>query len=288
MYEKILYPTDFSESAHKTLECIGEIPGIKEIVLLHVVDATHPSKHGWTHGPHVEDAKIRIEEHKGHLENLGLVAKTKVDVITEGSVSDTILKTAEDENISLIVINARGKSLIKDLLLGDVATDTIRHAKTDVMVMRHKLVDTIEGEKLDKFCERIFSKTICPTDFSEYATDTLSFVRSMKEIGEVGLLHVVTKGDTQEEIEENIKDAKKKLENIGNDLKNEGFTVKVHVRVGHPAEEICSLADDEDASMIIMSSHGMGWFKELLLGDTVFDVVKNSDRPVLIKRYKGT
>ncbi len=61
MFEKILFPADFSEYAQKTLECIGEIPGIKELMLLHVVDATHPSKRGWTHGPHIENAKILME-----------------------------------------------------------------------------------------------------------------------------------------------------------------------------------------------------------------------------------
>jgi nucleotide-binding universal stress UspA family protein len=35
-----------------------------------------------------------------------------------------------------------------------------------------------------------------------------------------------------------------------------------------------------------MSSHGKGWFKELLLGDTTFDVVKNTKRPVLVVRAK--
>ncbi len=38
MFEKVLFPIDFSEYAHKTLECIREIPGIKEVVLLHVID----------------------------------------------------------------------------------------------------------------------------------------------------------------------------------------------------------------------------------------------------------
>ena len=54
-------------------------------MLLHVVDATHPSKHGWIHGPHVEDAKLRLQEHKEHLDSLGLDVKTNVDVITEGN-----------------------------------------------------------------------------------------------------------------------------------------------------------------------------------------------------------
>lgn len=111
MYEKILFPTDFSESTKKTIECIGDIPGVKEVTLLHVVDATHPSKHGWIHGQHIEDAKIRLEEQKRHIESLGLKVVTNVEIITEGSIQDVILKIADNEKVSLIVMNAKGNSL---------------------------------------------------------------------------------------------------------------------------------------------------------------------------------
>jgi len=39
MFEKVLVPTDFSRYALKMLDCIGEIPGPREVVLLNVVDA---------------------------------------------------------------------------------------------------------------------------------------------------------------------------------------------------------------------------------------------------------
>lgn len=284
MYEKILVPTDFSGYTQKTLQCIGDIPGVKEVVLLHIVDATHPSKHGWTHGPHIEDAKIHLEEQKEHLKSIGLTANTKVEIITEGSIPDTILETAKEEKVSLIVMNAKGNSLIKGLLLGDTTLGVIRHAKTDVLIMRHKLVEGLEGQKFEKFCPRILSKVLCPTDFSEPAEDALSFIKNLKGIQEIVLAHVVTKGDTTEEIDANITDAKKKLEEIKD--KFAGYKVKNHVRIGHPAEEICSLAEEEDVSLIAMSSHGKSWLKELLLGDTTFDMVKIAKRPVLIIRSK--
>ncbi len=286
MFEKVLFPTDFSANAHKTLECIGEIPGVKEVVLLHVVDATHPSKHGWIHGPHVEDAKIRLEEYKEHLESLGLKITSKVDIITAGDISQSILETAEKENVSLIALNAHGKSLIKGLLLGSVPLSVMRHAKTDVLLMRYKLAESLEGEKLEKFCEKIFSKVFYPTDFSEPALEALSFVKNLKGVEEIGLVHVVTKGETEEEIEANVQEAKKMLENIKDELSGADFKVRDYVRVGNPAEEICSVAEDEDASLIAMSSHGKGWFKELLLGHTTFDVIKNTKRPVLVVRAK--
>jgi len=286
MFKKILFPTDFSENAHKTLECIGEIPGVKEVVLLHVIDATHPSKHGWIHGPHVKDAKIRLEEHKVHLEAIGLNVNIKVDIITAGDISRSILETANNENVSLIVMNSHGQSLIKGLLLGSVSLSVMRHSKTDVLLMRYKLAESLEGEKSDQFCKKIFSKVLYPTDFSEPAAMALSLVKTINGVEEIGILHVVTKGETDEEIEVNVEEAKKKIRDIMDEFSGADCKVKDYVRVGNPAEEICSVADDEDASLIAMSSHGKGWFKELLLGDTTSDVVKNTKRPVLVIRAK--
>ncbi len=284
MFEKILFPIDFSEYAQKTLECIGEVPGVKEVVLMHVVDATHPSKLGWTHEPHIENARIRLEEQKEHLESIGLKVKTKVDVITEGDVSHTILETADIEKVSLIVMGSRGKSSIKEFLLGSVTSNVVRHAKTHILIMRYKLVEDLEGITFEKFCPLIFSKVLCPTDFSELAGEALSFVKNLKGIEELVLVNVVNKGETEEEIEANIKEAKSKLEDIAGGLSRGGFKVKTHVHVGNPPEEINAVAEEDDVSMIAMSRLGKGWFKELLVGSTTCSVVRNAKRPVLVVR----
>lgn len=286
MFEKVLFPTDFSGYAQKTLECIGEIPGVNEVILLHVVDATHPSKHGWTHGPHVENAKLLMEEKKEYLENLGLRVKTKVDVITEGDVAREILVTADKEKVSLIAIGARGRGLIEGLLLGSVSANVLRHAKTNVLIMRYKLAEGLEGKKFEKFCPLILSKVLYPTDFSESSLEVLSFVKSLKGIGELVLMHVVSKGETHEEIEAHVEEAKKKLEDIRKDIGKAGIKVKTHVHVGSPIEEIISMAEEEDASLVAMSSHGKSLFRELLLGSTTCAVARRAKRPVLVMRAK--
>ncbi len=286
MFEKVLFPTDFSEYALKNLECIGEIPGVKEVVLLHVVDATHPSKRGWTHGPHVENAKIHLGEQKEHLESLGLKARAKVDVITAGDVTRTILDIADKENVSLIVLGARGKSIIGGRLLGGVSANVMRHAKTDVLIMRYKLTESLDGKPLEKFCQRIFSKVLLPTDFSEPSTAALSFVRNLEGIHEVALEHVVSKGETPEEIEDGVSEARKKLEDIGQEFSSKGIIAKTHVHVGDPFHEINSTAEEEDVSLIVMARHGKGWFRELLVGSTTSAVVRNAKRPVLVVKAK--
>ncbi|OPY36859.1 MAG: Universal stress protein family protein [Methanoregula sp. PtaU1.Bin051] len=72
MFDKVLVALDFSQHSQTILDRLGEIPGIKEVVLLHVVDATHPSRHGWTHDPEIENAKILLNEKKEAIGKTGL------------------------------------------------------------------------------------------------------------------------------------------------------------------------------------------------------------------------
>lgn len=44
MFEKILVPVDFSRGGFAALDAVRQIPGIREIVLLHVVYNRYPSK----------------------------------------------------------------------------------------------------------------------------------------------------------------------------------------------------------------------------------------------------
>ena len=82
MFERLLLCTDFSEYAIKISECVPALPRIHEVVLLHVFDATHYHIQGWTYNPQIENAKIRLEEQKKHLELLGLQVRVRLDVIT--------------------------------------------------------------------------------------------------------------------------------------------------------------------------------------------------------------
>ncbi|MDJ1423218.1 MAG: universal stress protein [Candidatus Methanoperedens sp.] len=286
MFENILFPTDFSEYAQKTLECIGEIPGVKEAVLLHVVDVAHLSKRGVAQEPYIENARVRLDEQKKQLESLGLKVKTKVDVITEGDASHAVLENVNKEKVSLVVMGAHGKSLIEGILLGSVATNVLRYGNTHVLIMRYKLAEWLGTKKFEKFCSRIFSKVLLPTDFSEPAMEALSLVKNLEGIEEAVLVHVVDRGETQEEIEANVQEAKKKLEDIKEDLSKAGLRVKAHICVGSPPDKIISVAEEEDVSLIIMSTLGKGVFRELLLGSTARDVVRQTERSVLAVRAK--
>ncbi len=275
MFEKILFPTDFSEFAQKMLGCIIKIPGVREVVLLHIIDGTQYSIHGWTHEPERENAKLLMEEKNAFLKERGLKAKTSVDTITGGTIDQRILEIAGQENVSLIIIGAHQKTSYDFLL---------HHMNTHVLVVQPDTHECPEGKTPGETCTDIFLKVMIPVDFTEKSRDLLRFVRGMDGIGELVLQHVVTQGDTKTEIEQNITHAREELAKIQKDLEQAGFQVTVHIRVGNSVEKIVSLAEEEDVSLILMCAHKKNWIEEFLQGSTPFSVLKYTKKPVMILR----
>jgi nucleotide-binding universal stress UspA family protein len=126
-----------------------------------------------------------------------------------------------------------------------------------------------------------------PQIFLEPAQKALPSIKDIEGLGEVHILHVVTKGETHKDIESNVQEATKKLEEIKTDLTGAGLSVKTHIRLGRPPDEIISLADAEDISLILMSSHGKGLLTELLVGSTTLGVTIHTNRPVMVIRTLG-
>jgi nucleotide-binding universal stress UspA family protein len=160
----------------------------------------------------------------------------------------------------------------------------LRRARTSVLIMRHRVIEGLEEKTYELFCPMILSRILCPTDFSPHADRSIALLCATEGVGEVILLHVVSRGETEDELNEALMKAEEELESVRRNLALQGMAVRTLVRIGDPALEIARTADEEDASVIWMNAHGKGWFRELLLGHTAFTVAMNARRPVLIVR----
>ena len=284
MFEKVLVALDFSVYSQKILDRITEIPGIQEVVLLHVVDATRPSRIGWTHGPHIENAKILMDEKKEALENLGLKVRINVDVIvnaiTQGTIAQAILEIAETEHVSLIVVGARGINPIQELLLGSVSSTVLRYATMNVLIIR----DATGQGAITAAHRPLFSNVLVPTDFSKPSDDVISVLKTLEGMKKVVFLHVVSRAETKAEIDESVENAQARLAKLQQDLAAAGITSDLRVRVGDPTEMILSLTEEESVSLIAMNAHGTDWLRNLILGSTTFTVVRRTKKSVLIVR----
>ena len=88
-----------------------------------------------------ENEKIKIQKIldgiKEQAKTVGVESKTEILMIprTEGTVKP-ILKYAEDEEIDLIVVGTRGRTGIKKMLLGSVATGVVTYSHCPVIVVK--------------------------------------------------------------------------------------------------------------------------------------------------------
>ena len=288
MFEKILFPTDFSEYAKRSLDCIAGLPGARDVILFHVVEEVRSPRGGGEIGDtFYRTGENFLKEEKRYLENLSQNLRVTTAVKTSSDTAGAIIETAGESGVSLIVIGARGNSPTEGILLGSVSRAVLRHSRTNVLIMRHKMIGEMKAKTYEMFCPMILFRVLCPVDFSLYSDRSIALVGATPGMGEVILLHVVSQGGTEAEIEEAAQTANVQIGAIRDSLAAKGIKAGTIVRTGDPSIEITRIADDDDVSVIWMSSHGKGWFRELLLGSTAYTVAMNAKRPVIIIRTPG-
>ena len=144
MFEKILYPTDFSDVAEKALNYVKKLKdsGAREVIVLHVIDERDFERlHRFMGEEKLEDLKkYREEEAQKHLKEIAKdLAGAGLEVtlrLATGIPVREILKAEKDEHVSAIIIGSHGMSNIQELFLGSVSEKVIRRSLTPVFVIK--------------------------------------------------------------------------------------------------------------------------------------------------------
>ena len=288
MFRRVLVATDFSRYADRTLECIGEIPGMEEILLVHVLNKSpvperSPLFNRSQTSPEEQAGRLLAEKGR-YLEGMtGIKVKTELVVGNGADIPGTIIKTANNGNISLIVMGARGKSLFRGLLLGSVSEGVITRAGIDVLVMRFRGIEGDDDTRLEKFCINVFSHILCPVDFSKPSEKTLDYLKSLGFIRKVTVLHVADEQGPAQDKNRRIQDSEQQLRTIIADLLQHGIKATSVSRSGNPVTEICRVADEQDVSLIMMARYGKSdYAKNIPLGHVAAGVAAKAQRPMFI------
>lgn len=143
MFDKILYPTDFSKASMKALKYVRRMKdcGAKEVVLLHVIDfedllgdvenIESTGKVDIDLQKHFREAENKLDEMKKEIE--GIEIRTIVKV---GKPHVDIVETAEEEKVSAIVLGSHGRNPARVMLLGSCSENVIKLSKKPVMVIK--------------------------------------------------------------------------------------------------------------------------------------------------------
>jgi len=144
-------------------------------------------------------------------------------------------------------------------------------------------------------------KILIPTDFSETADLALEHAIHMAKISsaEIHLLHVVSsfsfrvnlpEGETEDLQNANLSNAvSNRLKQIADDIEQK-HGVKVHISMasGSIKTEVVKLADQIDADIIILGTHGVSGLKEFFMGSNAFRIISDADCPVLSVQKNAT
>jgi nucleotide-binding universal stress UspA family protein len=286
VFKKILFPTDFSEPAKSELDCITSIPGIREIILLHVIKQyAIPMGVETVESLEIEATEVYLREAKTYIAALNPAIRVTVDESTSADIAGAILERAEKHHVDLIVIHANIKGIMAGMFMRSVHAKVLcRISKINVMIMPARLVRNLTGKTYEKFCPMIFSRILCPTNFSEFSLKTTALAGTMKGVGEIILLHVVPKIEPGEEPDEAVKTAKIRIKALSDQLTEQGIKSTGIVVTGNPEDKIARIADEEDVSLIWMRSAGKGCLHDFFFGSMVHSVAMHSTRPVIIIR----
>lgn len=141
MYQKILLPTDGSDYANQEIpRALNVLADDGELLLVSVATKIKPYQFQYKsqvqelNQKAIKEAEENVEKMKAKIEDKGIKVRTKV---VSGFPADSIKKTAEEEDVDLIVISSSGKSGLHKLFLGSVAEKVVSIVDVDVLLIHN-------------------------------------------------------------------------------------------------------------------------------------------------------
>jgi len=287
MYKKILVPLDGSELAETALPYAIELAGRlgSEIGLIHVC-ASNESKDYHSHALYMD--KIAGDVKKA---TKGKVSGVKTAHLT-GHHAEQIVDHAEREDTGLIVMVSHGSSGVRRWVLGSVADKVVRATDRPVILIRASGYSTEIREK------GVLKKVIIPLDGSKEGEAVIPYIAEIASNtdAEVTLLHVMASihpvysipGETVQmpyaldELQLLREKAEVYLKKLVPIFEDKGVNVKCEVVTGATANEIIRYAEDAEADLVAMSTHGRAGITRWALGSTTDKVLRAGTTPVML------
>lgn len=146
----------------------------------------------------------------------------------------------------------------------------------------------------------MYKKVLVPLDGSKVAEAALNHVRTLAKAGLIGELYLLKVVDMQPPVAMPIaveggfdfsvyegvylKEAKKYLQDVEDQLEKEGLQVKAETIIGTAVSTILEYQREQNINLIVMATHGHSGVTKFLLGSVANKVVQSSQAPVLLVR----
>lgn len=195
-----------------------------------------------------------------------------------GFAAPAITRVAEEVDADLIVVGAHPRPAVARFLVGSTAERVIRMAHRPVLV-------AIEQRRAP------FRRVLAAVDLSGQSQRVVetAVATAMACSSELRALYVEDRL-TPMLLEAALYDEEESRQRARDQLKEaltaaavpSELALSSEVREGHAGQEILGTAEDWDADLIVMGSHGFGFFNRLLLGSISTYVLRHGHRATLV------
>lgn len=273
----ILVPYDFSEQAENAFQFAQQLATktMGKLKLVHIVETPTTQSFSTMGEMNLDSAQLNqvymielVEKRKKQLQEIEELHQNKPYTfktrLAFGNPYAGISSEIADRKADLVVMGSKGSSGLEELLIGSNTEKVVRHAKCPVITVKQPVnVDEIK-------------KIIFASDFSEVNHEVIQHIKSLQELleAELSLVKINTPN-----FFETTKDSRQKIEEfvVKNGLNN---TQAVIYNSTSEEEGIIEYAEEINADMIAMATHGRTGFMHLLSGSIAEDVVNHAKRPV--------
>lgn len=292
----LLVTTDFSATAAAGVDWAMEIARSSgaRIVVVHALAPPIPPAVSPDfialppdfHEQYRQEAVRKLEAVVERVRAQGLEAVADLEV---GPAAPTVLDLAQKYAADVIVVGTRGLTGFRHLLLGSTAERIAHGATCPVLVVHPGDVDH----------HRPMRTVLVPTDFSEDANLAIRTAQRVlgaaRNAAKLVLLHAYhlpveftalgTVPVTPKLFADAAEQARKRLEDLAEPLRRQGWRVETLAREGYPPAVIEAEATALSADLIAMGTHGRTGLRHLLLGSTAERVIQHAPCPVLTVRH---
>lgn len=268
-----LLAVDLSSSSEDMVHCMGDLKsiGIEKVTLVTSISNPYPG------GPEKFDRsgfEQKLIEYSSFLAKQGFESDWKLKVETGTYAPFTILKTANEINVDLLILGNRGHNRLSELFLGSVANEILHRANLPILLLS---ISDKPGDANVSICRNLTENILLATDFSQNSDKAMSVIKSLSspKNSTIHLVHVKTRIENKREDEK----LQERLESI---QKSDFKEVQGAILEGNTAFKINQFAAEKNCTLIVMGSQGKGFIKELFIGSNSIRVARFTSKPLLL------
>lgn len=239
----------------------------------------------------VRDAAVYLNGIATRLNSQGFGCEI---LISAGDPAEVLLDEARRLGADIIVVGTHARSEVGRVIHGSVAEAVLARSRVPVLMVH------AEGTKGHQPAAMTAGPIVVPLDGSPVAEAALPWASQLASMLSMTahLIRVVrpfliVPGDeiagvdvtsTVVAEDEDERAAKEYLESMADPLRRQGIRTTTEVVVGQPAFAIARVADEQQASTIVMATHGRSGLARTLLGSVAMRTLSHSHIPTLLVR----